>query len=227
MEHPPSLERRLVQLLLGIGGVAVLGVLAIVPYRLYERDIRHASVEASRISSVVHVALSRALLQGGDVTDLVNRFQGIANLELRLTRVAPGEMHPAATSGKGSSRLQGTDLDYVAPPILDHEGNLWLARMHFDLSPMKRASIRLIIDLTLAVIGGSLVFSTVLFLLIRHGLIEPLEELARAIERVEETADPDAIPRFRTREVTRLAEAFRRACRARLGPPGTGGPQET
>ena len=40
------------------------GVLAILPYRLYARDVRHATVHAHRIASVVHTALSHAILEG-------------------------------------------------------------------------------------------------------------------------------------------------------------------
>gem|GEM_PF-6283246 len=215
MDSLPSIERRLTQLLLGIAAVAILGVLAILPYRLYERDIRHASVEASRLSSVVHVALSEALAQGADVTELINRFQGIANLDIRLTRLQPGDVYPGEATGKASSRLSGTDLDYVAPPILDREGDTWLARMHFDLSPMKRESVRLIIDLTSAVVLGSVLFSVAVFFLIRVALVEPLQKLDAMVEAIGEGGEMPADVHFRTREIEILARSLRKACQAR------------
>jgi len=215
MDSLPSVERRLTHLLLGIAAVAILGVLAILPYRLYERDIRHASVEASRLSSVVHVALSEALAQGADVTELINRFQGISNVDIRLTRLQPGDIHPGEATGKASSRLSGTDLDYLAPPILDRAGHTWLAHMHFDLSPMKRESIRLIIDLTLAVVLGSAVFSLAVFFLIRMALVEPLQKLDGIVEAIGRGGEMPADVHFRTREVETLARSVHKACQAR------------
>ena len=216
MDSHPSVERRLTQLLVAIAAVAILGMLAIVPYRLYERDIRHASVEASRLSSVVHVALSEALAQGADVTELINRFQGIAGLDIRLTRLQPGDIYPGERTGKASSHLSGTDLEYVAPPILDEDGNTWLARMHFDLSPMKRESVRLIIDLTLTVVLGSALFSIAVFFLIRVTLVEPLQKLEGIVEAIGRGGEMPEGVHFRTQEIERLARSVERACRARL-----------
>ncbi len=42
----PSVESRLALVLAGIAGVAIFGVLAILPYRVYTRDIRNAEVHA-------------------------------------------------------------------------------------------------------------------------------------------------------------------------------------
>ena len=95
MSQAPSVERRLILTLLVIAGVAISGVLAILPYRLYSRDIQQATTDAHRLSSVVHVALSHALLQEeldqASLTDLVNRLQGMGN-----ERVGPGRSWPAA-----------------------------------------------------------------------------------------------------------------------------------
>lgn len=214
MARPPSVEYRLLQILAGIALVAVLGVLAIVPYRLYSRDIRHAQVEAHRISAVTHTALSNAVEQGEDVSDLVNRLQGIADFSLRLRQLEAGEVHPAATSGRGTSELHGTDLTYVAAPILDKDGQTWLATMEFDLSPMKRESVRLIIDLVLAVVVGSAVFSLAVYLLIRRSLVVPLRAVTASIEKIERTKEPVHLPEFETRELAALAHAIERACRA-------------
>lgn len=215
MPRTKSVQLRLVQVLAAIACVAVLGVLAIVPYRLYSRDIRHATVQAHRISSVVHTALSYAMLAGDDVTDLINRFQGIADLEIRLTKLEPGEAHPAATSGRGSSNLDGTDLTYIAPPILDGEGTTWLATTHFDLSPMKRDSIRLIVDMALAVVLGSAVFSAAVLLLIRRSLLVPLRDVTRSIERIGAGNESVQMPDFETREMGDLARAVEKVCRTR------------
>jgi len=214
MARPPSVEYRLLQILAGIALVAVLGVLAIVPYRLYSRDIRHAQVEAHRISAVTHAAISNAVEQGEDVTELVNRLQGIADFSLRLRKLEPGEVHPAATTGRGTSELDGTDLTYVAAPILDKDGQTWLATMEFDLSPMKRESVRLIIDLVLAVVVGSAVFSLAVYLLIRRSLVVPLRNVTATIEKIEKTKEPVHLPEFETRELAALASAIERACRA-------------
>jgi hypothetical protein len=214
MAELPSVETRLFKLLVGIAGAAVLGVLALLPYRLYTRDIRHAEVQAHRVASVAHTALSEAVSRGQDVTDLANRFQGIADFEIRLRRLEQGELDPAATSGRGSSRLEGTDLTYTAAPILDDDGATYLATMHFDLAPMKRESVRLIIDLVIGVVLASALFSGLLYLLIRRSLVAPLREVTRSIEDVAAGARPLRLPTFETREMSALAEAVTRACRA-------------
>lgn len=215
MTQPPSVEARLVKLLTIIAGVAVVGVLALVPYRLYARDIRHAEVQAHRVASVANTALSQAVARGEDVTDLANRFQGIADFEIRLRKLEQGELEPSATSGRGSSELDGTDLTYTGTPIVAQDGTTYLASMHFDLSPMRRESVRLIIDLVIAVVLGSALFSGVVYLLIRRNLVTPLREVTRSIEYIAAGNDPGTFPDFETREMSALADAVSRACRAR------------
>ena len=222
MSQAPSVERRLIATLMVIAGVAIGGVLAILPYRLYSRDIQQATADAHRLSSVVHVALSHALLQEeldqASLTDLVNRLQGMGNVNVRLTSLQPGELHPAATTGKGSSTRRDTELVYVAPPIKDRRGITWLATMEFDLSPMKRRSIRLITDLVLAVAIGSVVFSGVIFVLIRRTLLLPIKSVT---QRIGDIADGDDVagnaqmPEFASAEMKALAGEVERACAAR------------
>jgi hypothetical protein len=223
VSNQQSVERHLIVVLGAIACIAVLGVLAILPYRLYMRDIRQASVDAHRVSRVVHTALSRLLLDEHateqDVADLINRFQGIADLEIRLRQLPEGEVHPAATSGKGSSTRDDTDLTYVSPPIIDREGHTWLASMYFDLSAMKQRSLRLIIDLVLAVVLGSLAFSLVIFLLVRRSLIDPIRQVTREIERIADAGPGSSpslgLPEFESREMAGLASAVSRACAAK------------
>ena len=214
MARPPSVESHLIKILAGIAAVAVVGVLVLVPYRLYARDIRHAEVQAHRVATVAHTALSSALARGEDVTDLANRFQGIADFEIRLRKQEAGELDPASTTGRGTSDLDGTDLTYTAAPIEDASGQVYLATMHFDLSPMKRESVRLIIDLILAVVLGSALFSAVVYVLIRRSLVEPLKEVTRTIEAIADSELPATMPEFETREMSALADAVARACRA-------------
>ena len=209
-----DIERRLVWVLAAIAVVAILGVLAILPYRLYERDIRVATVNAHQASSLVHTALSQGLVSGQDVSDLVNRFQGNADFEIRLAKLEQGTIHPAATSRKGSSTLDGTDLTYVAPPILDRSGGTWVASMYFDLAPMKRRSIRLIVDLVLAVALGSMVFSGLVFVVVRRSLLGPLRTLTTSIEEQTSSGAPLDLPEFHTGEMRELTEAIERACTA-------------
>jgi hypothetical protein len=208
MPEFPSVERRLILLLAIIAGVAVLGVLAIVPYRLYERDIRTAEVNAHRIASVVHASLSRAAAEGDDLADLVNRFQGVAASEITLERIDPGEVHPAASAQRGKSVLRGTDLSYTAPPIIDREGRTLVASMRFDLSPMKRSSVNLIIGLVAAVVLGSLVFSMAVFYLIRHSLVTPLRVATARYAKLGETGEAPDPPSFHTREMNDLVHAI-------------------
>jgi len=217
MHEFPSVERRLILLLTAIAAVAVVGVLAILPYRLYQRDIRTAEVNAHRIASVVHTSISRAVAKGENVADIVNRFQGIAATEITLERLDEGEVHPAATSHRGSSVLRGTDLTYYAPPILDQDGKTMIASMYFDLTPMKRNSIRLIVGLVVAVIVGSLFFSLSVFLLIRRSLVDPLRRVTESFERVAATGESLEIPEFQSREMVELARAIGRAHAATLG----------
>lgn len=216
MQEPPSLETRLIRALTSMAIVAIAGVLAILPYRLYERDIRHARVDAHRVSTLVHAAISEALARGQDATDLINRFQSIADFEIHLTPLAQGEVHPAAVTRKATSRISGTQLDYTAPPILDGRGTTWLAEMRFDLTPMKRDSIRIIIDLVIAVLVGSLLFSLGIFFLVRNSILRPLRTLNDEILRRESSEEPMDLPRFRSREMLELTTTIDHLCRASL-----------
>jgi len=216
MSQPPSIEYRLIRVLVAIAFVAILGVLIILPYRLYDRDIRRARVDAIQVASVVHAAISSAVARGDDITDLANRLQGNAALDLSVVKVQKGEVHPVVASGTASSELRGTQLTYVAPPIVDREGSTWLATMEFDLSSMKRESVRLIIDLVLAVVVGSMIFSVVVFMLVRMSLVQPLREVRRRIEGIATGDEPVRMPRFKTREMTELVAAIEQACHKRF-----------
>ncbi len=216
----PSAERRLLWFLAGIAAIAILGVLAIVPYRLYARDVRQAEVTAHRIGSILHVALAHELRRTGDaadVGDLANRLQGIADLQIGLRQLQPTELHPGGVSGRASSERHDTDLVFTAPPIVDRAGRTWLATMRFDLSPMKRESIRLIIDLVLAVLIGSAAFSLVVFVLIRRMLLQPLHEVTHRVEAFAEGREPGPLPDFETREMATLMDALDRARRVKVG----------
>ena len=223
---PPSLpgsssvEGRLVALLAFIAAIAVVGVLAIVPYRLYERDVRLAEVNAHRVGSLLHVALANALQRGTsvkDVSDLANRLQAVADLEIRLRELPESETSTGDPAGPGSSVRRDTDLTYTAPPILDKDGHTWLATMHFDLSPMKRESVRLIIDLMIAVLLGSLVFSCAVFFLIRRLMIEPLREMTKRVERFADGQPIGEHRTYETEELDALADALERARTAHPG----------
>jgi hypothetical protein len=207
-----STEIRLLQVLAVIAAVAVAGVLAILPYRLYERDIRNATVHAHRLASVVHIAISQAILAGEDTRDLINRFQGMADVEIRVRRQRGGG-EAEASAAPGSSHLDGTELTYAAPPILDRDGSVWLAEMRFDLSPMKRESVRLIVDLVVAVILGSAVFSVIVFAIVRYSLLVPLRRVTQAIDALKPDAEPVHMPDFESREMSELADAVVKACR--------------
>ncbi len=207
-----SIEVRLIQLLVAIACTAIVGVLLILPYRLYERDIRHASEQAHRVSSVAHAALAKSLAAGEGVNDLLNRFQGVGAFEITLEKLAVASDHPGADTQRATSKLDGTSLTYVTAPILDASGDTWLATMQFDLSPMKRDSIRLIIDLVLVVGFGSLAFSLVVFWLIRSSLLQPLRRITQRISKFEETRDPLVMPQFNTSEMRELAAALERVC---------------
>jgi hypothetical protein len=214
-----SIESRLIRTLGAIAVIAILGVLAILPYRLYDRDIRHAKVQAHRLSSVVQTALAQAVVNGEDPTDLINRLQGLGDVDIQLARLDAGQLHPAAGSAKGRSELSGTLLTYTAPPILGRGGEVWLAEMEFDLAPMKRESVRLIIDLVLAVALGSLVFSLVVFLLVRQSVVVPLREFVRTIDRRHPNRPDVAAPEFETAEMRSLVDAVERACAAHEARP--------
>ncbi len=219
MSGATSIERHLIRILAVIACIAVIGVLVILPFRLYERDVRNARIHAHRISTVVHAAISNSVHDGEDISDLVNRLQGSAALEIRLSKVEKGEVHPVVTSGEGSSELQGTTLRYTAPAIVDRLGDRWLATMEFDLSAMKRESIRLIIDLVLAVFIGSLIFSLAVFLLVRWAIVGPLMDVTRRVERFESEGKPLQLPSFETAEMSKLGAAVERLCDAKGEPP--------
>jgi len=207
-----SIEFRLILTLGAIGLVAVVGLLLILPYRLYERDIRHATDDAHRISSLVQASLSYPLAAGLDPADLINRIQSIGDIEIGLSRLEAGQVASGAVAGRGGSVLDDTDLRYVSTPVLDSEGRAWIAEMHFDLSPMKRESIRLIVDLVLAVALGATVFSGVIFLLFRRALVRPVRELTRCVERIGAGDRSVRMPHFTSREMGELASAIEQAC---------------
>lgn len=215
MTDPTSIERRLIVALAAIALVAVLGVLVLLPYRLYERDIRNATEQAQRVSSVVHSALSCPIGAGNDATDLVNRLQGNASLEIRLAKLARPEDHPLHASPVAASTREGTDLRYLVPPVLDRDGGSWLAEMHFDLAPLRRDSVRLIVDLMLAVTIGAAIFSAVIFALFRRALLLPLRELAERVDRIAGGEEGVALPEFRSREMAQLSGAIGRLTEAR------------
>ncbi len=224
MNPPQSVERHLINTLALIACVAVAGVLAILPYRLYSRDVEQATTDAHRLSGVVHSSLSHALVRDDvdevSLTDLVNRLQGMGDVQVRMRQLAEGEVHPVATTGKGSSSRRDTELTYTAPPIVDKQGKTWIATMEFDLSPMKRRSIRLITDLSLAVVIGSAVFSAVIFFLIRRGLIEPIHAVTERIGKIADAGpsdEPVELPEFSSAEMVALTRQVERACVAR--PP--------
>jgi hypothetical protein len=215
-----SVERRLVTLLVFIAVIAVVGVLAIVPYRLYERDIRLAEVNAHRIGSLLHVTLANALQRGTsitDVSDLANRLQAVADLKIRLRELPANEPSSGSPSDPGSSIRRGTDLTYTAPPILDKDGHTWIATIDFDLSPMKRESVGLIVDLVIAVLFGSLLFSVCVFWLIRGALLQPLHEVTRRVERFADGGELGPAPSFETSELRALFHALERARRFKAG----------
>lgn len=219
MHVPSSLESKLIRTLTLIGAIAVTGILTIVPYRLYTRDIRHAKVEAHRLSSLIHIALSDALRREEDVTDLVNRLHAITDFDLALRKLAPDEETNARIARRAqSSPPFGTDLYYTTPPILDGKGSMWLAEMHFDLSSMKRESIRLIIDLVLAVVLGSLAFSVGIFFLVRNTLLVPLRRLTGYVESLRPEDEIREIPEFSSREMHDLAHALHQAFQIRRPP---------
>jgi methyl-accepting chemotaxis protein len=207
-----SIEFRLILTLGAIALVAVVGLLLILPYRLYERDIRHATDDAHRISSLVQASLSYPLAAGLDPADLINRIQSIGDIEIGLSRLEAGQVASGAVAGRGGSVLDDTDLRYVSTPVLDGEGRAWIAEMHFDLSPMKRESIRLIVDLVLAVALGASVFSGVIFLLFRRALVRPVRELTRCVERIGAGDRSVPMPHFTSREMGALAAAIEQAC---------------
>lgn len=217
MKEPTSLEFRLIRALAVIAAIAVVGVLAILPYRLYERDIRHARVEAHRVASTIHVALSDAIGRGEDVTGLVNRLQSVGDFEIGLRRLAADEAVPQGSRRGALVQPLGTDFSYVAPPILDADGRTWLLDLHFDLSAVRRDSVDIIIDLVLAVVLGSAVFSAGIFLLVRRGLLEPLRQVTRDVARIPEGGGGEELPRYASRELRELAETVERVCRTSPG----------
>jgi hypothetical protein len=85
--------------------------------------------------------------------------------------------------------------------------------MEFDLAPMKRESVRLIIDLVLAVVIGATIFSAAVFVLVRQALIVPLGAITEVIAQLHpDSAAPPTLPKFETREMADLARAVERVC---------------
>lgn len=221
MADRSGIEVRLALTLGVIALVAIAGLLAILPYRLYERDIRQATLQAHRFSAVVQAALACPLGVDRSTADLVQRLEGAGDLRIALARLEAGEVRSGAMAGRGSSVLDDTDLRYVSTPVIDARGDAWIAELRFDLAPMKRESIRLILDLVLGVAAGAAAFSAVIFLLFRRAFVLPLRELTRYAGALA-AGRPDAVtPRFESREMRELAAAVERlAGREGRGRPG-------
>lgn len=219
MGRGSGLQFRLALTLAVIGLVAIGGILLILPYRLYERDIRIAADQAHRVSNVVQAALADRLASGRDARELVNRIQSAGGMGIALSRLEAGEPHTGALAGRGSSVLDDTDLRYVSAPVLDSDGRAWIAELHFDLSPMKRESLRLVLDVVLAVAFGATVFAGIVFLFVRRAFVLPLRTLAGAAERIASGSLDTGLPRFESPELARLAQAI-----SRLSGDGASGP---
>ncbi len=210
----PSFERRLWIALGVIAAMAIGGTLAILPYRLYERDIRNAQLYAHRTSGLIHAAIGQALADGADVEALLERLRSISEAGIRLEPLPPTEARPSEGWGRGRSDVEGTTLTYVAPPLRDTEGRLWRLETRNDLTSLRRDSVRLIIDLLIAVGVGAAVFSLAIFVLVRGGLLRPMRHITDELERVAmHGGDPD-LPPASSRELA----AFRRAA-SRLSHP--------
>jgi len=82
---------------------------------------------------------------------------------------------------------------------------------------VRRDSVGIIIDLVIAVVLGSAVFSTGIFLLVRRGLLEPLREVTRQVARIPQGGDAEELPRYASRELRDLAETVNRVYRAGSG----------
>ena len=54
----------------------------------------------------------------------------------------------------------------------------------------------------------------VVYVLIRRSLVEPLKLVTRTVEEIAESRVPASMPEFKTREMSGLADAIARACRA-------------
>jgi methyl-accepting chemotaxis protein len=219
MGRGSGIQFRLVLTLAVIGLVAIAGILAILPYRLYQRDIRMAAAEAHRVSAVVQAALADRLASAGDARDLVNRLQGAGGMRIALSRLEAGDLTAGAVVGRGSSVLDDTDLRYVSAPVLDAEGRAWIAELQFDLSSMKRDSLRLVLDVVLLVAVGATAFGAIVFAFVRRAFVLPLRELARLGERMGAGEDVEHLPSFESLEMAQLASAL-----GRLAENGVSGP---
>lgn len=220
MGRGSGLQFRLGLLLGVIGLIAVGGILAILPYRLYERDIRIAAEQAHRISSVVQAALAERLATGRDARELVSRMQGAGGMGIALSRLEAGEPSQGAVAGRGSSVLDDTDLRYVSAPVPGADGRAWIAELRFDLSPMKRESLRLVLDVVLAVGFGATLFAALVFAFVRRAFVLPLRRLAAAAERLAAGSADGALPDFESPEMARIAGALERLAGGGREPTG-------
>lgn len=203
----PSFEQRLLLALGTIAAIAIVGTLAILPYRLYERDIRNATLNAHRSSGLVQAAVAATLEQGRDVEGLLERLRAISGTGIRLESLPEGATPPAKGWGRGRSDVDGTTLTYQGPPLRRADGGLVRLEMQHDLSGLKRDSVRLIIDLLLAVGVAAAAFSAAIFVLVRAGLLRPMRRIAEELERVAaQGGDPD-LPPASSREVAAFREA--------------------
>lgn len=206
----PSFERQLLLALLVIAAIAGAGTLAILPYRLYERDIRNAQLDAHRTSGLVQAAVGLALTQGEDVEGLLERLRSISNWGIRLEALPSDTPPPSEGWGRGRSEIDGTTLTYVAPPVRGADGRLWRLEMRHDIANMKRDSVRLIIDLLVAVGIASTGFSIVIIVLVRGGLLRPMRRITDELERAAQDGGEPDLPPASSRELAAFREAASR-----------------
>ena len=208
----PSFEKQLLLALLVIAAIAFAGTLAILPYRLYERDIRNAQLDAHRTSGLVQATVELALARGEDVEGLLERLRSISNWGIRLEALPPDTPPPSEGWGRGRSEVDGTTLSYVAPPVRDAEGGLWRLEMQHDIANMKRDSVRLIIDLLIAIGISSVGFSIAIFLLVRRGLLRPMRHITDELERAAKDGGDPNLPPASSRELAAFRDAAGRLC---------------
>jgi len=134
----PGTQRRLILALAGITSFFVLLVIALLPYRLYQRDVQESRTKAREVSELIRVGLLSTMISTGEseeVRSLIATYQEVYDFQFRMIRSRHVERQHGVKEDEqatddlvkevlatGRSRddwLDRTTFRYVAPFVSD------------------------------------------------------------------------------------------------------------
>jgi hypothetical protein len=131
-------KRRLLRAFAVVTAIFVVLVIVLLPYRLYERDVRESRAKAREISEIIRVGLLSTMIATGEseeIRGLITSYQDVYDFEFRMIRSSHVERQHGVKEDEqatdelvkevlatGRSRddwLDRTTFRYVAPFVSD------------------------------------------------------------------------------------------------------------